>query len=155
LQLVDDRKKIGVYMPVKGLKDMKLYKEKDVVERMGVKADQIIDYKALAGDASDNYPGVTGIGPKGAITLLEKYNTLEKIYEKINEINPKVAMKLAVGAESAGMSKKLATIVKDVPVTFHLADSAKWKLGSDRVLELFAEIGFKTLTNRVKQLTLI
>ncbi len=155
LQLVDDRKHIGVYMPVKGLKDMKLYKEKDVVERMGVKASQIIDYKALAGDSSDNYPGVTGIGPKTAITLLEKYNTLETVYEKINEIPPKVARKLAVGAESAGMSKKLATIVKDVPITFHLPDSAKWSLNSQKVLDLFAEIGFKTLTNRVKQLPLI
>ena len=155
LQLVDDKKHIEVYMPVKGLKDMKLYKEIDVIGRMGVKASQIVDYKALAGDASDNYPGVTGIGPKGAITLLDKYQTLENIYEHINEIPPKVGTKLAVGAESAGMSKKLATIVKDVPITFHLNDSANWSLNNQKVLDLFGIIGFKSLTNRVKQLPLI
>ena len=112
-------------------------------------------YKALIGDASDNYPGVSGIGPKTAITLLTKFDNLENIYAKINEINPKIAMKLAVGAESSGMSKKLATIVKDVPITFHLADSSKWKLNSEKVLNIFSEIGFKTLTKRVKQLPLI
>ncbi len=155
LQLVDDKKHIGVYMPVKGLKDMKLYKEVDVVGRMGVKASQIVDFKALAGDASDNYPGVTGIGPKTAISLLTKYDFLENIYAKINEIPEKVGKKLAVGVESAGMSKKLATIVKDVPITFHLPETEKWSLNSQRVLDLFVEIGFKTLTNRVKQLPLV
>lgn len=155
LQLVDDKKNIKVYMPVKGLSTAKLYSEKDVVERMGVKPNQIVDYKALAGDSSDNYPGVTGIGPKTAIGLLEKYETLENIYSHINEIPEKIGKKLAIGAESSGMSKELATIVKDVPITFHLPDSAKWKLGNEKVLELFADIGFKTLTNRVKQLPLI
>src|SRR5581483_6301457 len=86
LQLVDDKKHIFIYMPVKGLANMKLYKEVDVIERMGVKAQQIVDYKALAGDASDNYPGVTGIGPKTAIGLLEKYDNLENIYKHLGEI---------------------------------------------------------------------
>ena len=155
LQLVDDKKKVRVYMPTQGINKAKLYTESEVVERMGVKPLQIVDYKALAGDSSDNYPGVTGIGPKTAINLLIEYGTLENIYEHINEIPEKVGKKLAVGVESAGMSKKLAMIVKDVPLTFHLSDSANWKLNSDRVLEVFSEIGFKTLTNRVKQMTLI
>ncbi len=155
LQLVDDKKKIKVWMPLQGLSKAKVYSESDVIERMGVKASQIVDYKALAGDSSDNYGGVTGIGPKTATTLLEKYNDLENIYKHINEIPEKVAKKLAVGVESAGMSKKLATIVKDAPITFHLADSANWKLNSDRVMDIFANIGFKTLTARVKQLPLI
>jgi len=155
LQLVDDKKNIKVWMPIQGINKAKVYTEKEVIERMGVKANQIVDYKALAGDSSDNYPGVTGIGPKGAIGLLEKYSTLENIYKNINEIPPKVATKLAVGAESSAMSKHLATIVRDVPVTFHLADSAKWDVKSQKVLDVFASIGFKTLTNRVKQLSLI
>lgn len=155
LQLVDDRKKIRVYMPVKGLKDMKLYKEADVVERMGVKANQIVDFKALAGDSSDNYPGVTGIGPKTAINLLEEYTTIENIYSHINEIPEKIGKKLAIGAESSGMSKSLATIVKDAPITFHLPDSKNWKLDSEKVLKVFGDIGFKTLTKRVQQLSMI
>ncbi len=155
LQLVDDAKKVHVYMPLQGLNKAKLYGEEDVIERMGVKASQIVDYKALAGDSSDNYPGVTGIGPKTAITLLDKYQTLENIYEHINEIPEKFSRKLAVGAESAGMSKKLATIVKDAPITFHLADSKNWNLSSEKVLTAFADIGFKTLTKRVQQMSLI
>jgi DNA polymerase I len=155
LQLVDDKKNVKVWMPIQGLNKAKVYTEAEVVERMGVKASQIVDYKALAGDSSDNYPGVPGVGPKTAITLLEKYDNLENIYAHLNEIPEKVGKKLAVGAESAGMSKHLATIVKDSPVTFHLEDSANWSLNSQKVLDLFAEIGFKTLTNRVKQLPLI
>ncbi len=155
LQLVDDQKHIEVYMPVKGLTNTKLYNENGVIDRMGVKPSQIVDYKALAGDASDNYGGVTGIGPKTAINLLTEYHNLENIYSHINEIPEKIAKKLAIGVESAGMSKKLATIVKDAPITFHLPDSSKWKLGSDKVLEVFSEIGFKTLSKRVQQMSLI
>ena len=155
LQLVDDKKDVSVYMPTQGLNKAKVYKEEDVVDRMKVKASQIVDYKALAGDSSDNYPGVTGIGPKTAITLLEKYQTLENIYSNLGEIPEKISKKLAIGAESAGMGKSLATIVKDAPISFHLKDSSKWNLGSEKVLKVFAEIGFKTLTQRVQQMTLI
>jgi DNA polymerase-1 len=155
LQLVDDNKKIRVWMPVQGLNKTKVYAEVDVVERMGVKPNQIVDYKALAGDASDNYGGVTGIGPKTAINLLEKYNTLENIYEHINQIPEKVAKKLAVGVESAGMSKKLATIIKDAPITFHLADAKNWNIGNPATITYFRQLGFKTLTKRIEQISLI
>lgn len=155
LQLVNDKKKIGVYMPVKGLANAKLYKEKDVQERMGVKPSQIVDYKALAGDSSDNYPGVPGIGPKTAIGLLEKYDHLENIYKHLGEIPERVSRKLAEGAESSGMSKELATIIEDVPVTFKLGDAGKWSLNSQKVLDIFADIGFKTLTKRVQQIPLL
>ncbi len=153
LQLVDD--KVKVYMPIKGLSNAKLFGDDEVIERMKVKPSQIVDYKALAGDSSDNYPGVPGIGPKGAISVLEKYENLENIYKHLDEIPQNLSKKLALGAESAGMSKKLATIVKDVPVTFHLGESSKWDLSSNKVLEAFAEIGFKTLAKRVQQMSLI
>lgn len=155
LQLVDDKNKISVYMPIKGLSTAKLYFETDVVERMGVKALQIVDYKALAGDSSDNYPGVPGIGEKTAINLLEKYNNLENIYQHINEIPEKVAKKLALGAESAGMSKSLAAIVKDVPITFDLKDASIWDVSNPKVLKEFEKIGFKTLTKRVQQVSML
>src|SRR5258708_37369356 len=108
LQLVDDNKRVFVYMPIQGLKNAKLYKEADVVERLGVKPNQIIDYKGLSGDSSDNYPGVQGIGPKTAINLLEKYGNLENVYKNISKISPNIAKKLALGAESEAMSKNLA-----------------------------------------------
>ena len=101
LQLVDDSKNIKVFMPIKGISEGKLYGESDVVERLGVKPSEVIDYKALVGDPSDNYPGVLGIGPKTAIDLLLKYQTLEKIYENLWQIPDKAAKKLALGAEAA------------------------------------------------------
>lgn len=151
LQLVDDKENIKVYMPIRGLTDAKLYGEKETMERMGVPPIQIIDYKALVGDASDNYPGVAGIGPKTAISLIEKYNSLENIYKKLGEIAPKTSKKLAEGAESAGMSKKLATIVTDVPITFKIEDASRWDVDNDETLKVFEEIGFRTLTKRVKE----
>lgn len=155
LQLVDDREKIFVYMPIKGLTNAKLYKESDVVERLGVKPKQIIDYKGLVGDPSDNYPGVNGIGPKTATDLIEKYGTVEDIYKHIGEIPEKTSKKLALGAESAVMSKSLATIMENVPVNFKLGDAGEWNISSDETLKYFREIGFKTLTNRVQQLSMI
>lgn len=155
LQLVDDKRHVFVYMPVKGLTNAKLYKEADVVERMGVKPSQIIDYKGLAGDPSDNYPGVNGIGPKTAIDLIKKYDTIENIYHNLGEIPERQSKKLAEGAESAAMSKMLATIVKDVPITFKLEEAGKWNVSSPKTLEYFKEIGFKTLTNRVQQMSML
>ncbi len=118
---------------------------------MGVTPNQIVDFKALAGDSSDNYPGVPGIGPKTASNLITKYHTLENIYKNLNDIPERVSKKLAEGAESAGVSKKLATIVRDVPITFHSKDAVKWDVDSEATLKLFEKIGFKTLTKRVKE----
>lgn len=151
LQLVDDKKNIKLYMPVRGLTDAKLYGEKETFERMGVKPNQIIDYKALVGDPSDNYPGVTGIGPKTANSLIEKYGDVDNIYKHLGDIPERTSKKLAEGAEAAGVSRKLATIVKDVPITFKIEDASRWDVDSHKTLELFSEIGFKTLTKRVKE----
>jgi DNA polymerase-1 len=155
LQLVNNKNKVRVLMPTQGINKTRIYSESDVLERMGVKASQIVDYKALAGDSSDNYPGVPGIGPTTAIKLLKEYDTLENIYKNIAKIPEKISKKLALGAESAGMSQKLAMIMKDAPITFGLEKAGNWSLNSNEVLNLFEEIGFKTLTNRVKQLPLI
>ncbi len=89
LQLVND--KVKVYMPISGLSSAKLMGEDEVIEKMGVPPNQIDDYKALVGDPSDNYPGVAGIGPKTAIVLLSKYNSLDGIYKNLS------AMKFIVG----------------------------------------------------------
>lgn len=150
LQLVDD-KRVKVFMPVKGLTEGKLYGEAEVMERMGVHPNQIIDYKALVGDPSDNYPGVAGIGPKTAAHLIAEYETVDEIYKNLALIPPKVSKKLAEGIESAGMSKKLATIVTDVPITFHTKDAGIWDIDNKKVLDLFGKLGFKTLTERVKK----
>ncbi|HKB88088.1 MAG TPA: 5'-3' exonuclease H3TH domain-containing protein [Patescibacteria group bacterium] len=153
LQLVDDKSDIKLYMPVAGLINAKLYGESDVIERMGVPATQIVDLKALTGDASDNYFGVPGIGPKTAETLLSKYKTLKEIYKNLDEISGKVKEKLISGKKSAEQSFMLATIVRDVPIEIDFNKMDKWDLGSSKVINLFEEeFGFKTLTVRIKKI---
>jgi len=138
LQLVKDDK-VLVYMPTKGLSEAKLYGEKEVKERMGVSPDKIPDYKALAGDQSDNYPGVPGIGPKTAVALLTKYGSIEKVL-KSNELT-------APEKESARLSHDLATIRTNVPISGSLMP-----LGSlntpEAVIEL-TRLGFRTLLKRI------
>ncbi len=150
LQLVDDKKNIKLYMPVVGLANARMYGEVETVERMGVPSNQIIDLKALTGDPSDNYFGVPGIGPKTATTLLSKYGTIKEIYNHLDEVPKAAKEKLEKGKESAMQSLMLATIVCDVPVDPDFEAMRKWKVNSPKVLNLFEEFGFKTLTNRIK-----
>lgn len=152
LQLVDDKKGIKLYMPIAGLMNAKLFGEVETVERMGVLPNQIPDLKALIGDPSDNYKGVAGIGPKTATDLLSKFKSMSKIYENLDKVTARVREKLEKGKESCDQSYMLATIVKDVPVNFELAQMARWDLGSHEVVKLFEkEFGFKTLTVRIKK----
>ena len=152
LQLVNDDKDIKLFMPIGGLSNGKIFAEKETFERMGVLPNQIPDYKALVGDPSDNYFGIAGIGPKTASILLAKYKTLDNIYEHTDDIAEKLKEKLINGKESAYLSYKLATIVRDVPVEFDINDADKWDLVSSQVLSLFEDYGFKTLTARIKKL---
>ena len=146
LQLVND--KVKVYLPTKGLSEAKIFGKKEVEEKMGVTPSQIVDYKALVGDQSDNYPGVSGIGPKTAINLLSKYKSKDGIYKKLDEVNQNVREKLEKDKKNADMSYKLATIVKDVPVEVNFDELSKWDMGSEGGINVFREFGFKTLLNR-------
>lgn len=149
LQLVGGR--VKVYLPIVGLSSAKLMGEEEVKEKLGIAPKQVADYKALVGDPSDNYPGVAGIGPKTAISLLEKYLNLDGIYAHLKEILPSVRKKLAKGKEAAKLSLRLATIVKDVPVKLDIEACSRWDIDSQAVLSLFSKFGFKTLTERVKK----
>lgn len=152
LQLVDDSKNIKLFMPIGGLANGKIFAEKETFERMGVSPNQIPDYKALVGDPSDNYFGISGIGPKTACNLLTEYMTLDGIYEHINGIPEKLQVKLINGKESAHLSYKLATIVRDVPIEIDIESSDKWDLVSPAVIKLFDNFGFKTLKARIENL---
>jgi DNA polymerase-1 len=149
LQLV--RGNVGLYMPLKGLSDAKEFGATETVERMGVGPDQIVDFKALVGDPSDNYKGVPGIGPKTAISLLEKYKSLDDIYENLEDLPPKIKDKLVEHKQSAYQSQKLARIVTDVDISFDLEEASDWQLDSEKVIQLFEQFGFRTLTRRVKE----
>ncbi|MEJ2347696.1 MAG: 5'-3' exonuclease H3TH domain-containing protein [Patescibacteria group bacterium] len=141
-----------MYLPVRGLSDAKLMGEEEVVEKLGVRPDQVDDYKALVGDPSDNYPGVPGIGPKTATKLLAEYKTVENIYKNIKKIPENTAKKLKEGKKSAIISQKLAEIVTNVPVKLNIDNSNKWKLDSKKVLSLFSDLGLRTLAKRVKKI---
>lgn len=151
LQLVNENTK--VYMLVKGLSLARLYGEKEVEEKYGIIPEQIVDYKALIGDPSDNYPGVKGVGPKTASNLLKKFGSLEKIYDKKNHVrffvNKRVVRALISDKDQAIMAKKLAKIVSDVPVKFELEKCKIRELDKPKVKKLFKELEFKSLISRL------
>lgn len=151
LQLVDDDKNIKLYMPVKGLTEAKLFDEKQTYERMGVKSSQIVDYKALVGDPSDNYPGVKGIGPKTAEDLLTRYKSKAEIYKHLSEINEKTRKLLIDNKKNADLSYKLAKIITNVPIKVDSNQMGKWNVYNPSVENIFSEIGFKTLKKRAQK----
>jgi DNA polymerase-1 len=150
MQLITPR--VKVYTPIKGLTEAKLYGEAEVQERFGLTPHQIIDLKALMGDASDGYPGVAGIGPKTASTLLQKYETLENIYQHLGELPERQARLLAEEAEAAGMSQKLATIVTDVPIHFNANECQVQHTDHQKVVETLRSFEFRSITNRYLEL---
>ncbi len=147
MQLIKGR--VKVYAPVKGFSEAKLFGQKEVEELLAVKPKQIVDYKALVGDSSDNYPGVHGIGPKTAVKLLGKYQDLDTIYKKIEKIEEKVAKKLAEGAESASLSRKLAQIVVNAPVKLDLKACRIHDYDEEKAKRLFEELQFKSLIKKL------
>ncbi len=149
LQLVNSHVKI--LMPLTGITKTALYGEKEVEEKYGVKPSQFIDYKALVGDASDGYPGVTGIGPKGAANLLQKYGSFEKLYKHISELPMQVQEKLATDAEQAALAKKLATIAKDAPVHLDLKKCDVKHFQTEKFVKVFEDLGFKSLVRRLEE----
>ncbi len=154
LQLVEGEK-ITVFTPKKGVSDPILYNEKAVFDRFGLRPDQMIDYKGLRGDPSDNIPGVPGIGEKTATTLLKKYENIETLYETLergeaNDISPKIQEKLVENKDKAFLSKRIATIVKDVKMKFSLEDTdwqKRYKV--KHVEDDIKDLGFFSLLERL------
>ncbi len=147
LQLVTSQTK--VLMLITGMTKTALFDEALVEEKYGVKSSQFIDYKALIGDASDGYPGITGIGPKTAASLLREYGTFEALYEKISSLPEKTALKLATDAEQGALAKKLATIITDAPVHLRLEECRVSDLDIEGVRAGFESHSFKSLITRL------
>lgn len=156
LQLVDDH--IHVYLLKKGLSEMEMYTPAKVVERFGFEPIRMIDYKAIAGDSSDNIPGVRGVGEKGAKDLLEKIGGIKEIYEAIQKdregvtklIRESVVKKLEDDEKGARMSYELATIRLDVPdVEVPIEDCKYVGVDKEKVLPLFQKFGFVSLLRRL------
>ena len=161
LQLIS-KKKVQVYTLRKGIKDTILYDEKMVRERFGFGPEHIADYKGLRGDPSDNIPGIVGIGEKTAVALVTQFGGIESIYKTLANgdepflkagISPRIIRLLKDNEEEAQFSKMLATIRRDAPIVF-APPPKSWRQQLDipKVLDLFAEFGFRTLGGRVRQL---
>ena len=150
LQLVNDR--ILVNLPGRTIADAKDYFAKDVVELFGVKPDQVVDYKALVGDKSDNIPGVAGIGEKTAASLLNTYGTLDGIYAHLSDISETMRKKLEAGKDKAYLSQKLATIITDLKVKLDLDMARTEHFDPARVEALFRELEFRSLMGRLNAL---
>ena len=140
--------------------EMKLLKQKDYIrynvetfkKDYGIDPIKIIDLKALAGDSSDNIPGVRGIGEKTALNLLQKYDSLEGIYEHIDEIKGKTREKLEVDKENAFMSKEIATIYKDVPLEVKDLEDIKYtKENTEELYSIYEELEFYSYMKGLKQ----
>lgn len=150
LQVVDD--KIWVLTSGRKFSDVIIYTPEKVRERYKLSPRQIVDYKALVGDKSDNIPGVRGIGDKTAVKLLQQWGDLDNIYAHIDEITPTRARNALIeGRESAYLSRALATIV-DVPgIELDLAACEFGEYDRHRILQLFTELEFRTLIPRLPE----
>jgi len=147
LQLVNER--TAVYVAGD---DRTYLTAEDVVARLGVRPEQVVDYKALAGDASDNIPGVRGIGEKTAIALLEKYGSLDNIYAHLDEIEPHRRAKLEAGRDLAYLSRSLAAIRTDLPLRVDLEQARPQAFDLEKVETIFQRLEFRSLIGKVRQL---
>ncbi len=149
LQLIDGDR-VVVELLKTGVSKTVTYTETLFLQEYGFSPKQLIDFKALIGDTSDNIPGVTGIGPKGATDLIREYGSVEKIYEEVGLI-PKEALrkKLEAGRDSAFLSKTLATIKRDADLGVSLDDFRQSPLDREQLKKYFEELGFRSLVERM------
>ena len=150
LQLVTER--ILVNLPGRSMADAKDYGVNDVIEKMGVPPDKIIELKALMGDSSDNIPGVPGIGEKSALNLLGSFNSIEEIYDHLEEVPQKFKTKLENGKDLAFTSKDLARIRTDIDIILDLEKASTAHLDFKAVEKIFKELEFRTLMGRLRDL---
>ena len=148
LQVVDDH--IHVLTSGRFFSDTILYTPESVKAKYGLDPVQLVDYKALLGDKSDNIPGVKGIGEKGAADLLQRYGTLDEVYTNIDEVTPnRVQVALKAGRADAELSRKLGQIITDVPTTLDLEACRTQHYDRQRVVALFQELAFRSLAEKL------
>jgi len=147
LQLVNDH--IRLLTTRMGVASTVIYDEAKVQERYGLRPDQMLDYKALKGDTSDNIPGVPGVGEKTAISLLQEFGSLDVLYERLDEVRGKLRERLAEHRESALMSRMVGRIVTDLPVSLDLESSRTGRYDRRAMAQRFRELEFRSLIDRL------
>ncbi len=148
MQLVD--KKVNLLVPGRGISQLNEFDPQKVEEKLGIKPTQIIDYKALMGDPSDNYPGVNGIGPKTAADLLQKYKTLDEVYNHCGELSENMRRKLKTDKKAAYLSQKLAKVLLDSPIEVSLKKAIFGKKRINALKKAFEENNFRSLVKRLE-----
>lgn len=153
LQLATQKVKIYLTTTAKGETITTVYNDQAVFEKYGVNPRALIEVKALMGDNSDNIPGVSGIGEKGALDLIQKYHSIDKIYDGLQEkkLTPSLLKKLTEGKEMAYLSRELGTIDTKVPLEFHLEDAIRKKADSVALSALYQRLGFRTFLKKLEE----
>ncbi len=146
---------IKVQMPGWNLTSTTLFGAKEVLEKYGVTPEQMVDYKSLTGDPSDNIPGIAGIGPKNASSLLQKYGTLENLFEHLDEVPESVRVKLQAGKDNALAAKRLVKLDADVDIDLPAGKaglrvkSLEFRPDWEKVRKEFAGLGFKSIIAKI------
>lgn len=148
LQLIEDDK-IVVFIPGRFKVPDKIWDQNKFEDEWKFTPRRLIEYKALAGDKSDDIPGVKGIGDKGARELVSRYGRLEKVYQNLEELKPTLIKKLAEDQEMAQLSRELATIDTDVPIDLDWKETEIHRYNKEEVAKLFKELGFNSLMNKL------
>ncbi len=150
-QLATEKTKI--VRPGKSTDEVIIYDKKKIIEELGFEPQFMVDYLALIGDSSDDIPGVPGIGPKTALPLVQKFGTIENIYDNLNKIEKEsIRKKLIENKEKAFLSKDLATIHTQVPLEFDFEKAKFEKPDFEKLREIFLELEFKTLYSKLLEI---
>lgn len=150
LQVIDNN--THVYAMKKGFSNIELFKPESFADKYGIEVKQFLDLKSLKGDSSDNIPGVPGVGEKTAVQLLNEYQTIDGIYEHIDEVKETVRKKLLAGKDSAYMSKKIASIWTDAPIKLNLKEVDGSNCKPEKVREILSNLEFKSLVRRASEI---
>ncbi|MGI2326367.1 DNA polymerase I [Planococcus sp. YIM B11945] len=142
-----------VYITRKGITDIEKYTVEHIREKYGLAPEQIIDMKGLMGDASDNIPGVPGVGEKTALKLLAAYGTVEGVYAAIDEQKGKMKEKLAANEDLAYISKKLATIERQAPIEVSIDELTYSGPDNEELIKIWNELAFKSLLEKMEYTT--
>tara|TARA_B100001029_G_scaffold80426_1_gene65992 strand:+ start:4762 stop:7476 length:2715 start_codon:yes stop_codon:yes gene_type:complete len=148
MQLIDDS--TFLYAPKARKREKEIFNVNKVIDKWGVKPENIIDLLGLMGDSSDNVPGVLGVGPKTAMKLIQEHGTIEMIYENIDSIkNEKMKDKLLSDKDNALLSKQLVTILKDVDINSSVDDFKIKEMNTSKLEEIFKELEFSGLLKKI------
>ena len=148
LQLVTPR--VRLMTTRSGVENTVIYDVARIDERFGLRPDQMVDYKALKGDPTDNIPGVPGVGEKTAAKLIREFETLDSLFERLDEVKPdKLRDKLGEHRDQVFLGRELSRIVRDLPIELDLEAARLGDYDRDTVVRLFREYEFRTLIERL------